>query len=201
MSRKLACFRFPPTSDSALQKAAALAAKQRSGNEAFAAGQWLYERGRYRESVQAFEEALEETGEQTALGGEVALWLALGYDAAGQRADCIALYKRLEDGHSSRTVRKQAYELRYILEAPKLEISADERVSIPLVSDDAAGGSYADRWARASSPRAKKVLRRWEDDWLENYRPPELTDNKFVLAATSVLCFTLSVYSAYHVRH
>ncbi len=65
----------------------------------------------------------------------MSLWLALAYDANAQRDDCIALYRKLEDTHPTRDIRKQASELRYILEAPKLEISAEERVSIPPVLD------------------------------------------------------------------
>ena len=33
---------------------------------------------------------------------------------------------------SPQGIRKQAYELRFILEAPELEISAEERVQIPV---------------------------------------------------------------------
>ena len=182
------------------QKAAELAAKQRSSNATFAEGQWLYERGRYAESVDAFKAAVAETGEQTPLGGEVSLWLALAFDANAQRSEAIALYRKLEEGHTSREVRKQAYGLRYILEAPKLEIGADERVSIPL--DNELATPYADRWSRARSPRAKKaVTKSWEDEFLENWRPPEYASNRFVLAATSVLCFSLAIYSAWHIRH
>ncbi len=41
------------------------------------------------------------------------------------------------DSGVTQDIRKQAAELRYILEAPKLEIGADERVSIPTVLDSA----------------------------------------------------------------
>lgn len=58
----------------------------------------------------------------------------------------------------------------------------------------------SDKWARASSPKPKRP-RSWEEEWLENYKPPIETPNRFVLAATSVLCFCLAVYSAWHVRH
>ena len=114
------------------EKAAAIAARQRSGSEAFVGGQFLYERGRYDEAVVAFEAALKESGEATQLGGDIALWLALAYDASGKREACLALYKRLEDTHSSRGIRKQASELRYILEAPQLEIRPEERITIPV---------------------------------------------------------------------
>jgi hypothetical protein len=33
-------------------------------------------------------------------------------------------------------IRRQAADLRYIMEAPKLEISEDERVKIPLLQTD-----------------------------------------------------------------
>jgi RNA exonuclease 1 len=117
------------------EKAAAIAERQRSGSEAFVGAQFLYERGRYDEAVVAFEAALKESGEATQLGGDIALWLALAYDASGKREACLALYKRLEDTHSSRGIRKQASELRYILEAPQLEIRPEERITIPVPDD------------------------------------------------------------------
>ena len=67
-----------------------------------------------------------------AFGVQIQIWLTLGYDANGQRAEALELYKKLEDEHPLKEIRKQAAELRYILEAPELEISAEERVSIPL---------------------------------------------------------------------
>lgn len=58
------------------------------------------------------------------------------FQACGRSEDCIELYKYLEVAHPSRRLQKQAYELRYIMEAPKLELSPDERVSIPLIESD-----------------------------------------------------------------
>lgn len=63
---------------------------------------------------------------------------------------------------------------------PRLS-SPDERVSIPLPEEASA---FSDKWSRARSPRAKPVARNWEDEWLENYKPPEVASNRFVLAAT-----------------
>ena len=37
------------------------------------------------------------------------------------------------------TIRKQAADLRFILEAPELEIGADERVTLPVLSDSMPG--------------------------------------------------------------
>lgn len=64
------------------------------------------------------------------------LWLALAYDAMGRHADCIAVYKRLESSHPNKNLRKQAADLRFIAEAPKLKISQDEMVKIPLMEKD-----------------------------------------------------------------
>jgi hypothetical protein len=42
--------------------------------------------------------------------------------ACGREADCIDLYKRIEQEHPVAKIKKQAYELRYIMEAPKLTV-------------------------------------------------------------------------------
>lgn len=67
---------------------------------------------------------------------QIQIWLAMAYEAVGRHNDCIALYKRLEGGHPNKILRRQAADLRYILEAPKLKISSDEMVKIPLIEKD-----------------------------------------------------------------
>lgn len=64
---------------------------------------------------------------------ECALLLA---QACGRSEDCINLYKSIEANHPSRKIKKQAENLRYILEAPKLEVAEDERVTIPLIQSE-----------------------------------------------------------------
>lgn len=68
---------------------------------------------------------------------QIQIWLAMAYEANNRHRDCIALYQQLEKHHPSVSIRKQAAELRYILQAPKLKISKDEMVTIPLI-----GSSY-----------------------------------------------------------
>lgn len=70
-------------------------------------------------------------------GPQIQIWLAMAYEANSRHADCIALYKKLEKGHPSVSIRRQAAELRYILEAPKIKITQEEMVTIPLI-----GNSY-----------------------------------------------------------
>lgn len=73
-------------------------------------------------------------------GVQIQIWLAMAYEANNRHADCIALYQQLEKKHPSVSIRRQAADLRYILQAPKLKISQEEMVTIPLI-----GSSY-DRW-------------------------------------------------------
>ena len=64
----------------------------------------------------------------------------MAYEANNRHADCIALYQQLEKGHPNASIRRQAAELCYIMQAPKIKITEEEMVSIPLI-----GNSY-DRW-------------------------------------------------------
>ena len=54
--------------------------------------------------------------------------------ACGREKECIQLYKNVERSHPAKKVRKQAADLRFILEAPRLTVSPDERVQVPLLS-------------------------------------------------------------------
>lgn len=54
----------------------------------------------------------------------------------GREKDCIEVYKSVEANHPNRKIKKQAGDLRYIMEAPKMEIGKDERVTIPLIQSD-----------------------------------------------------------------
>eukprot|EP00887_Chlorella_sp_A99_P000247 scaffold13.g247.t1 len=101
----------------------------------FKQGKTAYARGQYPASVALLESALNEEGPLSLLGGEIQLWLALAYQACGREQDCIDTYKIIEKTHPVPAIRRQAGELRYIMEAPKLEISPDERVQIPVLTD------------------------------------------------------------------
>lgn len=68
---------------------------------------------------------------------QIQIWLAMAYEANNRHTDCIDLYQQLEKKHPSVSIRRQAAELRYILQAPKLKISQEEMVTIPLI-----GSSY-----------------------------------------------------------
>ncbi len=61
--------------------------------------------------------------------------LPLNVQACQQRAECIQVYKSLENTHPMPAVRRQAADIRYILEAPKLQLSPDEYVKIPILEN------------------------------------------------------------------
>ena len=54
--------------------------------------------------------------------------------ATGREQECIDLYRVLEDTHPNARVKRQAANLRFIMEAPKLKLGPDERVSIPVLA-------------------------------------------------------------------
>ncbi|KAI4373813.1 hypothetical protein MLD38_011888 [Melastoma candidum] len=110
----------------------------------FELGQKAYGRGTYGRAIEFLEAALTIIPRPTLFGGEIQIWLAMAYEANNRHADCILLYKQLEERHPSISIRRQAAELRYILQAPKLKISQEEMVTIPLIGSSY--DSYAATW-------------------------------------------------------
>nr|DAD30823.1 TPA_asm: hypothetical protein HUJ06_009674 [Nelumbo nucifera] len=114
----------------------------------FELGQKAYGKGMYGRAIEFLEGALTIIPRPTLFGGEIQIWLAMAYEANNRHADCIALYQQLEKQHPSFSIRRQAAELRYILQAPKLKISQEEMVSIPLIgsSYDSYAGTWSDKY-------------------------------------------------------
>lgn len=110
----------------------------------FDLGQKAYGRGMYGRAIEFLEAALTIIPRTTLFGGEIQIWLAMAYEANKRHADCIALYQQLEKKHPSVSIRRQAAELRYILQAPKLKITQEEMVTIPLIGSSY--DSYAATW-------------------------------------------------------
>ncbi|KAB5529725.1 hypothetical protein DKX38_019806 [Salix brachista] len=128
-----------------LEKVAMEQAERRATAELmFELGQKAYGKGMYGRAIEFLEASLTIIPRSTLFGGEIQIWLAMAYEANNRHADCIALYKQLEMKHPSISIRRQAANLRYILQAPKLKISQEEMVTIPLI------GSTYDRFYAAS---------------------------------------------------
>jgi hypothetical protein len=67
------------------------------------------------------------------LGGDIQIQLALAKNALGKQEECIQMFKDLESAHPIRAIQKQAEQLRFIMEAPKLEIGEDEKIHMPVL--------------------------------------------------------------------
>ncbi|KAL5552816.1 hypothetical protein UlMin_040217 [Ulmus minor] len=142
-------------------------------------GQKAYGKGTYGRAIEFFEGALTIIPGQTIFGGEVQIWLAMAYEANNRHKDCIALYQQLEKRHPSVSIRRQAAELRYILQAPKLKISQEEMVTIPLIgsSYDSYAGTWSDKYKNSDQRTTGSVTNQLPSsrDYLADFlvwRPP-----------------------------
>lgn len=145
----------------------------------FELGQKAYGKGMYGRSIEFFEGALTIIPRPTLFGGEIQIWLAMAYEANNRHADCIALYQQLEKKHPSLSIRRQAADLRYILQAPKLKISQEEMVTIPLIgsSYDSYAGTWSDKYKDKDKNRSGTVTNQLPStkDYLADFlvwRPP-----------------------------
>lgn len=130
------------------------AERRKTAQLMFDLGQKAYGRGMYGRAIEFLEGALTIIPRPTLFGGEIQIWLAMAYEANNRHADCIALYQQLEKKHPSVSIRRQAKELRYILQAPKLKITQEEMVTIPII-----GSSY-DSYAATWTDKDKDTNRR-----------------------------------------
>lgn len=179
-----------------LSRAEELEQEKNARNSLFRAGKLYYERGMYKESVKAFEDALVAEGALSPLGGDIQMWLALAYQAVGLEKKCIETYKFLESNHPLPAVRKQAADLRYIMEAPKISLKPEEKVSIP-VFDDIDRNDPKSKGNRPIRPRIKKQQKKktWDEEFWDTYSPPRTLRNRYVLIAACIVSLGLAWYS------
>ncbi|KAF5825890.1 hypothetical protein DUNSADRAFT_6154 [Dunaliella salina] len=93
--------------------------------------------------------------------------------ACGRERDCVELYRYMENNHPLPKVKKQAAQLRYIIEAPKLTLSREEYVTVPLIQSD----SWVQKKRKSRVPQTrpkepteeelkkKKKRAYWDRDW------------------------------------
>lgn len=96
----------------------------------YQAGKAAFERGRYREAVQHLEKASALVARNSRLGGEVQTWLVMAYEASGRISEAIALCEQIKR-HPDLETRKQAEQLLYILQAPRLKRPTEWLTQIP----------------------------------------------------------------------
>ena len=167
-------------------------------------GKKLYAKGSYGESIPSFEEALACTTADTLVGGEAKMWLALAYDGCGQMDKAKIIYTELKEGHPLPSIRSQAGDLLYILEAPKLKIREEERLKIPDLTqvDEFRNRRKTQRVPRRQAPKkvTKKSKPTWEEQFMRNSPLVRTFRNRYVQVAFVVISAGLSVYSAVYIK-
>ena len=96
-------------------------------------GQNAFERGDYRQAVTYFLSALASVQTNTTIGGEIQIWLAMAYEAAGQGSAARALCQQLTS-HPSLDTRQASKRMLYIMQAPELVRPDEWLTKIPDLS-------------------------------------------------------------------
>lgn len=162
-------------------------------------GVFAYSKGLYPDSVEWMKAALEETDPVSKLGGEIQIQMAMGYYAYGKVDEAIEVFEELIARHPERNVKKAAEELKYIYEAPKMDIGDDEKVEVPLLKDDYYGGgryrSYGGGGSSTGgSARPEKSL---DELYGDDYEfPIRLPQNPFITVAGLSVALGIAAYSA-----
>ena len=113
---------------------------QKEFEKKYQIGKSAFERGRYRISIDNLQQAYELVSPYSRLGGEVKMWLVNAYQAIGEEQQSIALCQELIS-HPHGETKRQAQQLLYIIQAPKLKRPKEWMTEIPdlnSISDNTA---------------------------------------------------------------
>ncbi|ERN43002.1 hypothetical protein KR51_00003130 [Rubidibacter lacunae KORDI 51-2] len=129
-----------------------------SFQDAFRLGKQYFERGRYRESIEAFKAASQLVDPFTRRYGDSQLWLVTAYQASGSTAEAIALCQQLLN-HPHSEIRSQSRNLLAILQAPQLKRPQAWMTQIPDLGTLSESGPEDRRtWHGSGSGREKSVV-------------------------------------------
>lgn len=157
------------------------------------AGIDCYSIGQYGNSLKLFNKALEETSETSMLGGKIQIYKALTLYALRRNEECIDLYTFLEGTHPNASIRRQAGELKYIAEAPRIELSANEVVEVPAGVKDANRYRGYGKSTKIGKPKVPKT---YTEEALERVNYGKYTPNKLQLVGWTVVLLGLAIYGA-----
>lgn len=156
-------------------------AKQRYRN-----GKAAFENGKYRQAVEELKKACALLERNTRLGGEVQIWLATAYEAAGQNQEAIELCEQLKR-HPYPETSKDAKRLQYIFKAPKLERPKEWMTEIP----DLATLSDKSKIRVAASRKKSPVAKEASEVELIDLSQVNTQDNRFIWLALFIIAVTL----------
>jgi len=155
-------------------------AKQRYRN-----GKAAFENGKYRQAVEELKKACALLERNSRLGGEVQMWLATAYEAAGQNQEAIDICEQLKR-HPYPETSKEAKRLQYILKAPRLERPKEWMTEIP----DLATLSDESKIRVAASPK-KSAPKKTEEIEFVDLSQVNTQDNRFIWLTLIVMAMTL----------
>ncbi|MCT0253348.1 MULTISPECIES: tetratricopeptide repeat protein [unclassified Synechocystis] len=154
----------------------------------FEEGKAAFDRGRYRQSIVLFEEAVKLSPGASRRGGEAQLWLAMAHQAAGDVTTAKQICRRLVR-HPHPECRKQGQQVLEILQAPQLTRPKEWLTPIPDLTNQENSKPATPRMVRRSGrskPEPPPI--RFEDTRRMNTK-----DNGFIFAAIAFLAVLLGV--------
>jgi tetratricopeptide (TPR) repeat protein len=155
----------------------------------YQAGKVAFENGQYREAVEQLEKATALLVRNSRLGGEVQIWLATAYEAAGRSEDAIALCEQLKR-HPNPETNKESRRLQYIFQAPRLQRPKEWMTEIPdlgTLTDDNETKIRLSAKTTKSSRKQEPAEPEFDDLTQIN-----TTDNRFIWAALIAIGFTIA---------
>ena len=155
-------------------------AKQRYRN-----GKAAFENGKYRQAVEELKKACALLERNSRLGGEVQIWLATAFEAAGENQEAIDLCEQLKH-HPYPETSKEAKRLQYILKAPRLERPKAWMTEIP----DLAALSDESKIRLAAFPKKSSAKEVEEIEFID-LSQVNTQDNRFIWLALFVIAVTL----------
>lgn len=155
----------------------------------YQAGKAAFECGQYRQSVQRFQAANNLVAGNSRQGGEAQMWLAIAYEAAGERDEAIALYQQLQR-HPDRETRKQSKRLLYIMQAPQLTRRPEWLVEIPDLKNIADTETQFERGV-SPYPTGKRTPRQLPTPDAIDLSEVNTKDNQFIWFGLIVTIFAL----------
>lgn len=162
--------------------------------ELYQAGVRSFERGDYKQAIAQFQQALNGVNAKTKIGGEIQVWLANAYDAAGNSTEAIALCRSLKT-HSDRDVRKSANYVLGILSAPKLNNLKDATSKIPSLKgldDQIPSRPIGSSGSKSPQPENQLPTRSSIDT-----QASQQEQTRFLLVAIAIVLVGLVVWAVY----
>jgi tetratricopeptide (TPR) repeat protein len=154
----------------------------------YQAGKIAFENGQYREAVENLEKASALLVRNSRFGGEVQIWLATAYEAAGRNEDALAICEQLKR-HPFPETNQQARRLEYIWKAPKLNRPKEWMTEIPdlgAVSGNDNKAKFVANTSKSSNGQKSK-----EPEYVD-LSQVNTQDNRFIMLSLIVVALTVS---------